>query len=139
VVFFDLTKDKNHLLCLLSGRHQYADEGIPPEAIIEPFRVRSVGPNGFTTTGEREQTLEVAGYNQFQLHPKASQGCAIMHTRDESRDGVEDFVPLQNPSPVSSSFLLSLQSVHGCPRHSHEFFYLLIRTRSLVGGGPYGE
>ena len=41
-----------------------------PETIIEPFRVRSVEPIRFTTMSEREQALEAAGYNQFQLNAK---------------------------------------------------------------------
>lgn len=38
-----------------------------PKTIIEPFRVRSVEPIGFTTRAERERYLAEAGYNPFLL------------------------------------------------------------------------
>src|SRR6266699_4099934 len=38
------------------------------KTIIEPFRIKSVEPVRLTTVAERQQKLEVAGYNLFNLH-----------------------------------------------------------------------
>jgi tryptophanase len=38
------------------------------KTIIEPFRIKSVEPVRLTTVGERQQKLEDAGYNLFNLH-----------------------------------------------------------------------
>lgn len=41
---------------------------MPYRTIIEPFRIKSVEPLRFTTREERQQALERAGYNLFNLH-----------------------------------------------------------------------
>src|SRR5438094_8352779 len=38
------------------------------KTIIEPFRIKSVEPVRLTTVAERQQKLESAGYNLFNLH-----------------------------------------------------------------------
>src|SRR5688500_5511393 len=37
------------------------------KTIIEPFRIKSVEPLGFTTRAEREEALRRAGYNLFNI------------------------------------------------------------------------
>ncbi len=38
------------------------------KTIIEPFKIKTVEPIRFTTTGERERILQDAGYNPFMIH-----------------------------------------------------------------------
>jgi tryptophanase len=40
------------------------------KTIIEPFRIKSVEPLRRTTRQQREQFLEEAGYNLFQIHAR---------------------------------------------------------------------
>ena len=41
---------------------------MPYRTIIEPFRIKAVEPLRFTTRAEREQALQAAGYNLFNVH-----------------------------------------------------------------------
>ena len=77
-----------------------------PKTIIEPFRIRSVEPIGFTTPTERQRLLAEAGYNPFLLKAEhilidlltdsgtgamSSQQWAAMMASDESYAGARSF------------------------------------------------
>lgn len=77
-----------------------------PRTIIEPFRIRSVEPLGFTTFEQRQQKLAEAGYNSFLLKAEdilidlltdsgtgamSSQQWAGMISSDESYAGARSF------------------------------------------------
>ncbi len=80
------------------------------KTIIEPFRIKSVEPLRRTTREQREQFLEEAGYNLFQIHARdilldllTDSGTSAMSTEqwaavmrgDESYAGSESFYRLQ--------------------------------------------
>jgi tyrosine phenol-lyase len=80
------------------------------KTIIEPFRIKSVEPLSYTTRRQREQFLEEAGYNLFQIHARnilldllTDSGTSAMSTEqwaavmrgDESYAGSESFYRLQ--------------------------------------------
>lgn len=77
-----------------------------PKSVIEPFRIRSVEPLGFTTLERRKELLKNAGYNPFVLHASdilidlltdsgtgamSSQQWAGMIASDESYAGARSF------------------------------------------------
>jgi len=77
-----------------------------PKTIVEPFRIRSVEPVGFTTWQERNELLARAGYNPFLLRAEdilidlltdsgtgamSSQQWAAMLASDESYAGARSF------------------------------------------------
>ena len=80
------------------------------KTIIEPFKIKSVEPLGFTTRGEREQALRDADYNLFAIPAdkvlidlltdsgtsamSAEQWAAIMRG-DESYAGARSFYELE--------------------------------------------
>ena len=85
--------------------------------IIEPFRIRSVEPIGFTSMEQREQALQRAGYNPFLMRAEdvlidlltdsgtgamSSQQWAGMIGSDESYAGARSFYRLPvKASPLS--------------------------------------
>jgi len=81
-------------------------QSFSPRTIVEPFRIRSVEPIGFTTSEERRQRLADAGYNPFLLKAgdilidlltdsgtgaMSSQQWAGMLASDESYAGAKSF------------------------------------------------
>jgi len=111
------------------------------KTIIEPFRIKSVEPVRLTTVAERQQKLEDAGYNLFNLHAddvlidlltdsgtgamSAAQGAGIQRG-DESYAG----------SPSWYRFLESVQSLfpfkHVIPTHQGRAAEKILF--SVVGG-----
>jgi tryptophanase len=89
------------------------------KTIIEPFRIKSVEPLGFTTRAERERYLEEAGYNLFLIEARnilidllTDSGTSAMSTEqwasimrgDESYAGSESFFRMKRVAQELTGF-----------------------------------
>ena len=111
------------------------------KTIIEPFKIKSVEPIRFTTRGEREQLLDLAGYNLFNLHADdvlidllTDSGTAAMSARqwagmmegDESYAGSKSFYRFETTVKKITGF------AHVIPTHQGRAAEKILF--SLLGG-----
>ncbi len=117
-----------------------------PQTVIEPFRIRSVEPIGFTTPEKRKELLKKAGYNPFILKARdilidlltdsgtgamSSKQWAGMIASDESYAGARSFYRFQDAVQDITDFK------HIIPTHQgraaeHILFQTLAKKGDIV-------